>query len=360
MKKIVFDARVCDGRVHGISRVAEQLVKNLFTMDSPYHYTILCSNDYGASLVPRRANISYKLLKAPVYGVREQFVIVRELQALKADLYHSPTFSAPYCAPCPVVMHIHDLIPLVYPEFFPFKYKIYYSLLVKQLARKATHIIASSHCSEQDIIRLLGITPEKISVMYNATFAADEKIEPFDLGALQPGYVLYVGNEKTHKNFIRAVQAFAKARFKIKDRFVQMAAVGISPEFFKASEVRSIPDIHCFKHVAPEHLRWLYSQAGMLFFPSLYEGFGIPPLEAMLHGTPVVASNTSSLPEILDDAYYPVNPLDIDDMANGICTVLQDASLRSGLIEKGTLHEQKYSWSRAAEHVLNIYNGLLK
>ncbi|MEW6536128.1 MAG: glycosyltransferase family 1 protein [Candidatus Auribacterota bacterium] len=358
-KHIIIDARVCDGRVHGISRVSEQLLKHLLALDDDHRYTILCANDYCDSILPVKSNVSLYMTDAKLYSLREQIDLPRVLNTLKPDLFYSPTFTAPYFAPCPVLVHIHDLIPMIFPAFFPFKYKPYYRFIVKPLARKADRIITCSENSRADIARLCRVDAGKISVVYNAGFTPDEQKRQCSVEGLRPGYVLFVGNEMPHKNFINAVHAYAKARFRITGRFIQMAAVGISKDFYKQSEVKSIPDIYCMKYVPPGELLSLYENASALFFPSLYEGFGIPPVEAMMHGVPVVSSNCSSIPEVLGDAYTAVDPNDVDSMADGLYNTIENNELRKRLEKKGFEQVKKYSWTKSAEKLLTIFREML-
>ena len=363
MKNIIFDARVCDGKIHGISQVAEQLLKRIIELDSDNNYIIFCNNDYIKKKLAAKKNVTYKRLKFKPYSINEQFEVLNYAKKCKADLYHSPTFTAPLFAKFPVIINIHDLIPMVYPNFFPFKYALYYKLFVTRIAKKATKIITCSHSSKIDITRLFKLDPAKIVVAYNSVTLPDQHPESGKknkIDNLAPGYLMYVGNEKPHKNFIAAAKAFDILQFKCPDKKLNLVAVGISEDFFRQSAVHKIKNIICIKYLDTEKLNLLYKNAGVFLFPSLYEGFGLPPLEAMSYGVPVVSSNCSSMPEILGDAYEKVDPASADEIANGLFRVMHHDGLRAELTEKGKSQVKKYSWTKSAEKIVNLYKDILK
>lgn len=357
-KKIIFDARVCDGKVHGISRVSEMLLNRILRQDDENQYIILCSNDYITGKLPQKRNIKFHKIKSRLYSLDEQWNVLKSIKRFKPDLFHSPTFTAPYFAGFPVVINIHDLTPMIYPDFFHVKYKFYYNIFVKYIARKATRIITSSQCSKSDICRLFSINENKVSVVFDSGYSdTDKKIE-YSINGVKPGFVLFVGNQMPHKNFIRSVKAFDEFRKKFKPD-AQFVAVGVSEEFFKTSETANIENVICVKYIDPPRLQSVYEKAGVLLFASLYEGFGIPPIEAMSYGVPVISSNISCMPEILQDAYLPVDPQDVNLMADALKKVYGDEHLRATLVKKGYEQAKKYSWEKSAKDVINIYKEIL-
>ena len=363
MKNIVYDARVCDGKIHGISQVAEQLLKCIIELDKDNKYIVLCNNDYIQGKMPQKDNVTYKKLKSKVYSINEQAEVLNCAKKIKTDLYHSPTFTAPLFASFPVIINIHDLIPMVYPEFFPIKYAFYYKLFVSKIAKKATKIVTCSESSKTDISRLFSVDPSKILVAYNSVTPPDESaenIEESKIEKITPGYMLYVGNQKPHKNFVNAAKAFDILQNKCPDKNLKLVAVGISDDFFRQSPVHKIENIICIKYLDSIELNYLYKNAGLFLFPSLYEGFGLPPLEAMSYGVPVVSSYCSSMPEILGNAYEKVDPENPEDIANGLYRVTHHDGLTAELVKKGYSQVKKYSWMKSAKKVVNLYKDILR
>ncbi len=354
-KKIVFDARVCDGKVHGISRVAEQLISNILAQDRNNEYVLFVLNDYLRDKLPDYDNLSYRRLSSSLYSIREQFEVLRCASAENPDIFHSPTFTAPYFAKFPVIINIHDLTPMVYPEFFHIKYKYYYNFFVKRIARKATKIITSSNCSAKDINRFTDVDLEKISVVYNGAYSPGEKEEPINIEGLNPGYILFVANEMPHKNFVRSAQAFGELQKRMPKSKLQMVAVGISDKYFEESLLKNIPNIFCVKYLTPNQLMSLYKGASIFLFPSFYEGFGIPPIEAMVYGVPVVSSNCSCMPEVLGDAALLVDPSDVSQICDALHKLRLDRNLRLSYTEKGYNQAKKYSWQKSAGQIIKIY-----
>ncbi|MDX9701548.1 MAG: glycosyltransferase family 1 protein [Candidatus Auribacterota bacterium] len=358
-KHIIIDARVCDGHIHGISRVSEQFIYNILDLDSSNRYTVLCPNDYPREKFPKKESITYLDAPIPLYSIKEQWAVWRLARSLNPDLFHCPTFTAPLFAGFPVAVNIHDLIPVVYPELFPFKYKVYYNTFVPRICRKAVRIFTSSNGSKQDIMRFYGITEDKITVVYNSAYSPNDTIEPYVAESVYPDYVIFVGNQMPHKNFIRAAQAFDIARKRLGNKNITMVTVGISEDFFRQSQVGGLENIVCLPYLSPGKLQSVYKGAGVMLFPSLYEGFGIPPLEAMSFEVPVISSNCSCMPEVLGDAYLSVDPLDVEQMAHALHSLYTDEKLRASLIAKGIKQVAKYSWRESARKILGVYGEIL-
>lgn len=358
-KHIVLDARVCNGRIHGISRVSEQFIYNILDLDDTNRYTVLCLNDYPEKKFPKKDSVTYLRVPGRLYSLKEQIKVLSVANGLNPDLFHCPTFTLPLMARFPMLVNIHDLIPVVYPQFFPFKYKVYYNFIVPRVCKKAVRIFTSSQCSKNDICRLYGVDPDKVIVVYNSSYSPNDTIEPFSAQDIEPGYVMFVGNEMPHKNFIRSAKAFDLVQKRLKNRKISMVTVGISQEFFDSSEVSHVKNIKCLKYLQPGQLQSVYKGAGVMLFPSLYEGFGIPPLEAMSFDVPVISSNCSCMPEVLGDAYVKVDPENVENMAQALYAVYTDERLRASLIAKGVKQVQKYSWRESARKIVNVYQELL-
>ena len=284
------------------------------------------------------------------------------------DVAHVPYFAPPLWPTVPTVVTIHDLIPMILPAYRGSILVRTYTRLVATAARRAHAIVADSECSKRDIVRLLGIPPQRVRVIY---LAAEERFQPIEdeawLGnmrrhyGLPERYILYLGGFDQRKNVPTLIRAFARARETLGD-IPHLVIAGHPPE----RESSLFPDprrvvaelgleVFFVGWVAEEDKPALYSGAACFVYPSLYEGFGLPPLEAMACGVPVVVSNTSSLPEVVGDAGLLVDPLDVDALAEAMIAVLSDEDLRASLRQKGIARAKRFSWERTARETLEAY-----
>ncbi|MFC1932145.1 glycosyltransferase family 4 protein [Chloroflexota bacterium] len=228
--------------------------------------------------------------------------------------------------------------------------------------KRASHIIAISQHTKNDLIKYMKIPEEKISVIYNGI---DPSIfKPYDvrLRLLDKPYVLYVGSERPRKNLNRLFEAFAMLEKEFPDlKLLKVGPVGRYDKYRQNSERKLTNlgitrDVTFVDYVSEPDLACYYCSAMLLAYPSLYEGFGLPPVEAMACGCPVVASNTSSLPEVIGEAGIMVDPYDTDSLAQAMRRVLTDEKLRNDMIKKGLEQSKKFTWERAAEHTQEVYN----
>jgi glycosyltransferase involved in cell wall biosynthesis len=262
---------------------------------------------------------------------------------------------------------IHDCIHLRFPQYLPHKgAHAYARIFLWTATHQADRIITVSEASKRDILQYFRIPPEKIEVIYNGiddrfwTSPSEEAIGRVrERYQLTDPFVLYAGNIKPHKNLDRLIEAFHQLRT---EGFDQLKLLIIGDEVSKYATLRrAVHRYKLHKHVrffgfVPDHtLAALYRLANVFVFPSLYEGFGLPPLEAMASGTPVVTSNVSSLPEVVGDAAVLIDPHDPEAIADGIRRVLTDATLREQLRAKGFARAKEFSWVRSAERVRAIY-----
>lgn len=227
--------------------------------------------------------------------------------------------------------------------------------------RRATHIIATSENTKKDLVKYLNIPIDRITVIYNGVdhdiFKQYDDVKFFD----EP-YIIYAGSERPRKNLVRLFEAFARLKIEFPNlRLVKAGACGRS-EKYRTETIRKLEslgitqDVVFIDHVTETELAQYYSSAALLAYPSLYEGFGLPPLEAMASSCPVVTSNTSSLPEVVGDAAITVNPYDTDSLAEAMRRVLTDNKLRDDMIRKGLEQSKKFSWEKTAEQTLEVYN----
>jgi glycosyltransferase involved in cell wall biosynthesis len=268
---------------------------------------------------------------------------------------------------CRSVVTIHDCIHLMFPQYLPNRLALGYARAsIFAAARRATRVLTVSESSKRDILRFVDIKPEKIDVIYNAydqRFTVEPREEDVDRVReryqLHDEFVLYAGNVKPHKNLERLIEAFHLVRRRGLDH---LRLVLIGDEISRYAALRRAvhrhqlhPYVRFLGYLPEETLGVMYRLAGVFVFPSLYEGFGLPPLEAMASGTPVVTSNVSSLPEVAGDAAVLVDPYDPNAIANGIYQVLTDDQLRRDLRARGAARARQFSWEQSARRVREIY-----
>ena len=226
--------------------------------------------------------------------------------------------------------------------------------------KRAAHIIAVSQNTKDELVRYLRIPLDKISVVYNGV---DHDIFKPSAGKklVDKPYILYVGSERPRKNLPRLLQAFSQIRADFRGlKLLKLGPFGRSYEFRKQTlkqveRLQISADVIFVDHVAEDDLPYYYSAASMLVYPSLYEGFGLPPVEAMACGCPVVTSNVSSLPEVVGDAALMIDPYNVDALAKAMAEILTNDGLRRGMIERGLAQAEKFSWEKTAAETLEIH-----
>jgi glycosyltransferase involved in cell wall biosynthesis len=282
-------------------------------------------------------------------------------------LFHATHYVLPALIPSKTVVTIHDCIHLMFPEYLRHRLAHTYARVsLYTAAHKSNRIFTVSEQSKSDILKFFNVPPEKIVVTPNAIdnrFSAppsDEQVtQTRERYQLSHSYLLYVGNIKPHQNLERLIEAFHLVRLQGRS---ELELLIIGDEISKMQSLRRAVhkyDIHRYVrflgYVPDRTLAVLYRLASVFVFPSLYEGFGLPPLEAMASGTPVVTSNVSSLPEVVGDAAVLVDPYSAEAIAEGIITVLRSTHLRSDLRERGFKRVKEYSWARSVQRVRDVY-----
>ncbi|MGB8729891.1 MAG: glycosyltransferase family 1 protein [Candidatus Sulfotelmatobacter sp.] len=291
-----------------------------------------------------------------------------------SNLLHAPAFVAPIASPCPVVTTIHDISYLLYPSHFSNWWTAYLKLVMPPIVRSAAAIICPSENSKRDVVKAYGIGSDKIHVIPQGVDherfhpAATLPQEWAQALGIRDGYVLHVGTFSYRKNIptlLRAV-ALLRARGKWENRQVVLAgsqnlSLKGGHEVFETIRELDLSDcVVLTDHIPSEHVPGLYAHAAMLVMPSLYEGFGFPVLEAMAVGTPVVCSDTSSLPEVAGDAAILFPPHDQDALASTMANVMQNPSLREQLRRKGFEQACQFTWQRAADQTIAVYREVAK
>lgn len=303
-----------------------------------------------------------------VYGLKEQMLFPKVLSKAKLDLLHCPHYAVPIGYSRKMAVTIHDLIHWLFPRYVRSRFGfIYARFMLKHAANKATRIIAVSENTKSDIVKILSIPRDKIRVVYNGV---EEKFRP----SLEVGdrmkraygkYVLYTGLIKPHKNIIGLINAFYRLK---KDAGIEHRLILIGEEKQPyGKQVRKMIENLCLQkevlllgNICSEELIGFYNGADVFVLPSFYEGFGLPPLEAMACGCPVVTSNNSSLPETVGDAGIMVDAHNIDSLAGAIHSLLSNESLRQRMIKKGLERVRLFSWEKTARETLKVYEEVLQ
>ena len=363
--RIGIDAR----KLHdfGIGTYIRNLLRQLARQDHDTEFVVLCRPEDRAAIAAFGQNLTPVPERSGNYTITEQLAIPFSLKRHGVTLFHAPHYVLPALVRCRSVVTIHDVIHLMFPQYLPNPLALRYARTsITGAARRATKVLTVSESSKRDILRFVDIAPEKIDVIYNAY---DERfgIEPQEEDVvrvreryqLHDEFVLYAGNVKPHKNLERLIEAFYLVRKRGLDH-LKLVLIGDEISRYAALR-RAVHQHQLHKYVRflgymPETtLAVMYRLAGVFVFPSLYEGFGLPPLEAMASGTPVVTSNLSSLPEVTGDAAVLIDPYDPSAIADGIHRVLTDEDLRRDLREKGLARAQQFSWEQSVRRVREIY-----
>ena len=363
--RIGIDAR----KLHdfGIGTYIRNLLRQLARLDHKTEFVLLCRPEDAQALRNAAPNFRPVAETAGNYSVTEQLRIPLALRREGVTLFHAPHYVLPPLVTCPSVVTIHDCIHLMFPQYLPNRFALGYARASMAVAtRRATRILTVSETSKRDIIRFFGTDASKIDVIYNG-FDQRFAVEPADEDMvrvrerfqLQDPFVLYAGNVKPHKNLERLIEAFYLVRKRGLDH---LKLVLIGDDISKYAALRRAVHRHQLHnyvrflgYMPEERLAVLYRLASVFVFPSLYEGFGLPPLEAMASGTPVVTSNVSSLPEVAGDAAVLVDPYQPEAIADGMYRVLTDARLREDLRRKGVARARQFSWETSVRRVRDIY-----
>jgi glycosyltransferase involved in cell wall biosynthesis len=368
MMRIGINGRFLIAKRTGVQRAAYNLLRTLVKIDRDNEYFIFTGRDEinnpdwkypNVHIIPSviREGESFR------NHFWEQFTLPKLAKKYRVDFLHSPANTAPLFYNGKSVVHIHDLCFVVNPQWYSFSFHTLYNFLIPRLARRATRVITNSNNSRNDLLQFCNIPTESVSLIYWAVDDMFLKELVADKVARerinQEDYILYVGSLEPRKNIRTLVEAYEKLRENCPESRTKLILIGGESPLF--GEVRlnakNFKDDVIFKgFVEDSKLREYYRGASLVVYPSLYEGFGLPPLEAMASGTPVVTSNTSSIPEVVGDAALMVNPYDTEQLARTMEKVLRDKPLRELMIKKGLEQVEKFNWYRVARSTLTVYH----
>ncbi len=367
--RIGIDARLSYHQPAGISRYTLYLLRALAQLNQHDEFVIFQHRKHRVSLVDQ-ANFQRSRLWAPVHHPLEQFLLPLELFWQSLDLIHSTDFIPPLYSPVPAVVTVHDLAFFHWPNFLTKDSAAYYGQ-IDRAVRHARHIIVPSENTKQDLIGILGTPDKKITVIYEAANPsfAPLPIEPARAAMvakfkIPANYILFVSTIEPRKNVNGLLHAYRYLLDKYNIRDVGLVLAG-SPGWLYEETMALVKRLKLEKHtfflgrVNDEELQQLYVGARCHVHPAHYEGFGLPPLEAMACGTPTIVSNISSLPEVVGDAALLVNPADNEEIAVAMHRLVTDDLLHAELREKGLKRAQCFSWEATAQSTLEVYHKAL-
>jgi glycosyltransferase involved in cell wall biosynthesis len=292
-----------------------------------------------------------------VYGlVWERTLLPYLAQKHGIDVLYCPNGNAPpFSIPVPVVMCIHDVNAQKGLSSGP--HGLYRRLAVPPAARAADALVTVSEFSKREIVAEFGVDPSKVHVVYNGIDPLYLNDDPGEPTELPDEYVLYVGAFNPRKNVSRLVESFSRLKHETDlDHDLVLVGPG-NKQIFENLEIDETADVRTPGYLSDRELKFAYRNADAFAYPSLYEGFGLPPLEAMACGTPVVASTAASLPEVLDDAAVLVDPQSVGAIRGGIERVLTDKECQRRLVERGYLQSERFTWVRSKERILSLFQA---
>lgn len=362
--RVGIDARLVYYSQAGIGQYILHLVNGLAQVDPENEYVLLQSRKDDTTIL-EQPNFRRVSLWTPSHHRLERYSLNVELMRLGLDVLHSPDFIPPHRPSCKSVITVHDLAFLLYPHFLTKESARYYGH-IDQAVRWTDHIISVSESTKRDTIQHLGVPEDKITVVYEA---ANPIFQPMDQDkareevrnrhGIDGPFILFVSTIEPRKNVPTLVRALWQLMecYKEDVRLVLAGGKGwlFEDAFAVVEDLKMDGRVHFVGRVPSEDLLYLYNTAEMLAHPAFYEGFGLPPLEAMACGLPVVASNVASLPEVVGDAGLLIDPHDVDELTVAMWRILNDSALRQEMQEKGLRQAEGFSWKRAARETMDIY-----
>jgi len=373
--RIAIDARWVSSQLDGIGRYTLNLIFALASIDEENEYIIYLRSEHIADALYRRLgeqeNFQLRIPHVPPLSLRDQVLFPIIICQDKPDLIHFPSFAYPYLLTgIQKLVTIHDLTPLAFPHLFRKTKKgriaPLYRVMVTLATRRAQYIIAVSQSTKNDLCRLLNIAEDKVVVIYNGV---EDRFHTRDARAITyvrkkyefpAKFILHVGRYDPAKNVLTLIEAFDLLKKQSEMEDVKLVMVGAKtlqyPEIKAVVDNRGLNrDVIFTGYLDDEDLPSVYRAAMVLVLPSIYEGFGLPALEAMACGTPVITSNTSSLPEVVGEAGIMVEPRDVHALAEAMELVLMDKHLRSELRARGLERARQFTWEKAARETLKAY-----
>ena len=367
--RVGLDVRLTHYTAGGIARYVRHLATDLPALGAEYDYTHFYHRRQTETFSGVARRIS---CWTPAHHRLERLALAAEIAPYRLDLMHSPDFIPPAAGYRRSIVTVHDLTFLLYPEFLTPESRRYYNDQIHWAVTHCHAISADSQSTKEDLMRLLGVTPERITVIHLGLEPVFKPSEPGGAAqaaqtltrlGLSAGYVLFVGTFEPRKNVAGLLQAYAalRARWKAAPDLVLAGRQGwlFDSAMALIEKLRLAGCVHIRSELPEIDLPNLYRSAGVFILPSHYEGFGFTVLEAMGCGTPVIVANRASLPEIAGDAAIRVEPDDPEAMADALYRALTDVDLRRDLIQRGLRQASGFTWERTAQATLDLYRCVL-
>jgi glycosyltransferase involved in cell wall biosynthesis len=358
----------------GIKTYVINLIEELKRIDKKNEYILIHAKNNNDKIYKNKKEIIIPLLNFPGYSyIRKLFVLPIALKKHSFDLIHEPTQFVPLLKikKAKSISTVHDLIPLMYPKEYGFFQYIYYKFILPIALKKIDKIIAVSDNTKKDLIEQYHIKKEKIKTVYNGINhlefkkVLDEKqLNEFKkLNKINYKYALFVGRNSANKNIENILLSFSQVNYVFPELRLIFIGDDLNKDKKKLKLIKKLnitSKIINFKSVKSSELNLFYNCAEFLIFPSKYEGFGLPALEAMSCGCPVITSNKGALSEIVDNAAIKVNSNSVEEIKKAMMEIISNKQLRENLVKNGLNRSHKFSWEKCAEEVLKEYNSLIK
>jgi glycosyltransferase involved in cell wall biosynthesis len=367
MPHYVLDARTATPHFPGIGRYVINLARALIPqLTSDEHLTVFFDPVYPLDL-PSGDTVHSLPVDVSPFSLRQQWVVPLLLRQHKVDVYHSTYYLMPYMTSVPTLLTLYDLIPVYFPEHSTLKARWLFRWATVLALRSAQHTLVISEATRRDFLACFPLQRERMTAIPLAADPAFTPQPPDIIAALRARYplpekfLLYLGSNKPHKNLVRLIEAWAVVQAEAPDVTLVVAGTWLlqHPEPRQRAQALGIDDRVCWLGALPDtDLPALYASADVFVFPSLYEGFGLPVIEALACGTPVACANTSSLPEVAGDAAVLFDPTQTAAIVDALRQILGDAGLRAGLRQNGLAQAAKFSWRQTALKTLELYRSL--
>lgn len=366
--------RIFRKKKHGMEVVALELIRELQNLDRTNEYILYCRNDVDTTCVKETMNFKVRVIKALSYFSWEQLALPSAIKKDNIEVLHSTCNTSVLFSPVPVVLTLHDIIYLEKLDFKGSAYQnfgnLYRRFVVPRIVARCEIIITVSKYERTTILKKFpSLDPAKVRVIYNAVSSKFHASYPAEIVMgfrrkvnLPETFILFLGNTAPKKNTLNVIKAYIAYKSENIDG-IPLAILDLDKDFvFKILEELGKQDfINDFifpGYIPAESMPLLYSASKLFLYPSLRESFGLPILEAMACGVPVITSNTSAMPEVAGDAALFVDPADHLDIKNSIVKLLQNEKLHQELAIKGLKRASTFTWKAAAEQLLQIYNSL--
>jgi hypothetical protein len=361
--KIGIDAReFVAGQMTGIGRYLWHFLQHATTSKDPHEYVLFCNQKtHIPHDLPKLKKV---IITENIRQVWDQVLLPLNIAREKIDVFLTPYFKAPLFLPSKMVLIINDLIPLFFPEEHSPLGRLYFRFMSATAARRATRIMTISGHSRGDIVKFLRLPADKIMVIH---LGVEERFRSSDIRkeeirrkySLPQEFILYVGNLSPHKNVRSLIKSYASLPFSLRENYKLVMGASRSGKYFSdidevIREMELTQDVLFTGFIEPEDLPSVYYMSSVFAFPSFYEGFGLPPLEAMACGCPVVSSNASCMPEILGDAALFFNPYHVEEISQAIRHMLEDENLRNRFRQKGLERAKLFTIEKMTSRMLDV------